>query len=202
MSDTVSLSSDQVVADHHQIEALATAMAQNAHQHAGAVPEDEPAPKQAKLPIPRPPLDHAKWEHDLDFAWNKAVALNRELASAKSRAKHAQADYDDADSTFRQLWARYKQARDEEAAYKEAIEAGEQPGLFPHGRECAWEKEHPGQVCAVCSEAREALRAKEIAETLAADAAPAPGDDVVVGDPGVLTPQEIGEPNEPEEPQS
>jgi len=153
------------IATPEQVETLANAMAANTHQHAGVTPEDA-TPKQAKLPIPRPPLDHDKWNDDLDAQWVTVIALSRVLAHAKSQAKRAQADYDSADETFRQLWARYKQAREEERAY---AESGEQLTL-PNGAECAWEREHPGQICGVCASARSAIRAKEVADQLTADA--------------------------------
>lgn len=155
-------------------EAFVHAMAMQAHQAAAAVEEDAPKqPTQGRLPIPRPPFDFAAAFHRIRVQRGVVKDLAKDLERAAKAKKQAQEQHDEADGDLKQLLDELAKAEDEAAA--------EQIPL-PHGAECAWEREHPGQICRVCAESRAQLRqqrepldlttdASAIAETVANDEA-------------------------------
>lgn len=163
-------------------EAFAHAMAVGAHQAAAATPEDSP-PVQGRLPIPRPPFDFAFHWHSVremrEDCRGLAIAYDR-AHKAAARAKKA---LEEGEVELRELLDRIAREEDDAAVHAElAREAAENPTLFPHAAECAFERAHPGQVCAVCAEEREAVRqtrareAAELTQALEADAETPPVD--------------------------
>lgn len=135
-------------------EAFAHAMAMATHQHTGAVPEDAPAePVQLRLAIGRPAFDFAGAFKQIELQRAQVRACARELLNKTTHAKHAKQAYDAADGELKVLLDRL------ETEYQESIAVPEPTQLtLTHGLECSWEREHPGQVCAICAAEREAAR--------------------------------------------
>jgi hypothetical protein len=147
-------------ADMPAPEAFVHAIAIAAHQHAAAVPEDAPAadPVQARLPLPRPPFDLTAAWRELKTKRAEVRALGIEYYNAESRLKTAKADCAKKLAAFEEKRGELLALQDHyEDLEREATDPEpEQPDLNLHGgRECSWERDHPGEVCAICAAERE-----------------------------------------------
>jgi hypothetical protein len=131
-------------------EAFAHAMAMQSHQHAAATPEDAPSTARM-LPFPRPPFDMAK-------AWDQVVTMRgkiRELTIEHERAERAadiekknlKAKTDELATAHLALDRLIDRIQEEKATSGDPLMPTETVGRTP----CAWEREHPGEVCAICS---------------------------------------------------
>jgi hypothetical protein len=160
-------------------EAIATALAATAHQHAAAVtPVDEPAPHvQQRLPLPRAPFDFEAAFKRIDGQRVVVHELARIFEGLQKKLKSAKQEYEDAEGELKEL---LDSLHEEHQISLDTPEA-DQLSFTHGGAECAWEKEHPGQVCGICAAERERLRQaqdEEIAATIDVDAD--------LDDPGVV----------------
>lgn len=135
------------------VEAFAHAIAAQAHQHAGATPEDAPA-KPARLPFPRPPFDVEKHLRRLSEKSAEirelTVLVLRADEDAKRAAKAKQTAHESLETAHEEMNELVTVMLDEHQA--EADGPAEQLALHEPGRTpCAWERDHPGEVCGICS---------------------------------------------------
>jgi hypothetical protein len=137
-------------ADMPALEAFAEAMAQTTHQHLSATPEDAPA-EQREL-FPRPPFDHRAALLEISVKEQEVSELATILDRAKRAHKLAKDDWDEASTELAALIRRHVNAM------RESEREPEPHQLSLEGEGCAWERDHPGEVCMVCSQARAALR--------------------------------------------
>lgn len=153
------------------VEAFAQAIAMTTHQHLAATPEDAPAdPEQLNL-LPRPPFDHRAALLEIAEKAAEVTELSRHMESTQAAYKRAREDWTEGAKELQSLIdSTTKRMRDSERE-------PEPHQLSLEGEGCAWEREHPGEVCMVCSQARAALRptteqpASDEAEAVRADAA-------------------------------
>lgn len=141
------------------VEAFAHAIAMNAHQHAGVVEEDAPATA-VRLPFPRPAFDQDKHMALMFDQLARIDALKIEALKADDHAKRASELKKDAHQAVadahEELDRQVRILRDEHAAAGDEPEPVQLP-LTASGRTpCAWERDHPGMVCAVCTAERHA----------------------------------------------
>lgn len=135
------------------LEAFAHAIAATAHQHGAASPEDAPA-KPARLPFPRPPFDVERHlrrlaEKSGEIAELTALVLRAD-EDAKRAAKAKQTAHESLEAAHEEMNELVKLMLDDHQA--EADGPGEQLALHEAGRTpCAWERDHPGEVCGICS---------------------------------------------------
>lgn len=143
------------------VEAFAEAIAQTTHQHLAAHAEDEPhEPVQAGL-FPRPPFDHRAALLQIAERSSEVADLARDMESKQAAFKRSREDWTEA-------------AKDLQALITATTKAMRESEPEPHqlsleGEGCAWEREHPGEVCMVCSQARAALRSSDHGETTYVD---------------------------------
>jgi hypothetical protein len=179
-AEEVIVSDADVVVDDGKVpvaKAFAHAIAMGVHQHNSATPEDAP-PTPVRLPFPRPPFDVEK-HHALMFDQLARIdALKIEALKADDHAKRASELKKDAHQAVadahEELDRQVRILRDEHAAAGDEPEPVQLP-LTASGRTpCAWEREHPLEVCATCSRAREEGRKSEHdVEAAPVDAPPA-----------------------------
>lgn len=132
------------------IEAFAEAMRQTTHQHLSATPEDAPV-EQREL-FPRPPFDHRAALIEISVKEQEVSELATILDRAKRAHKLAKDDWDAGSEELAALIRRHV------TAMRDSEREPEPHQLSLDGDGCAWEREHPGSVCMVCSQARAALR--------------------------------------------
>lgn len=163
MTDTITTTEPGTDTSEKQpaVEAIATAMAMQAHQHEAAQGKEEDAPRelvQAQLPIPRPPFDYRAAVLRIAEKETDVEALARGAERAKKAYSIAKNEYEEAaeemQALIRQLVAEMK-ARE--------MTPAERQQELPHSSTCAFERENPGQVCMICHQEREAARQVAVA---------------------------------------
>lgn len=152
--ERVELNPDDVGAEPMPaVEAFAAAIAASTHQHLAATPEDAPA-QPGKLPFPRPPFDVEKHLRRLSEKHEEirelTVFVLRADEEAKKAAKAKQSAHEELDTAREELDELVKVMLEDHQAEQDGPK--EQLALQEPGRQpCAWEREHPGQVCTICA---------------------------------------------------
>ncbi len=171
------------------IEAFASALAMQARQHGAATPEDAPQP--VRLPFPRPPFDLEKAWRQITEKRETVRTLAVEALQASSRAKSATEAKKAADTALSEAHAELDELIDHFEEERRA--SGDEPEqlALPGRQPCAFERDHPGEQCHICSSGGTHEERLELATD--ADASPAIDEAAAMSDPLAETAAQVAD---------